>query len=444
MAVKIESQEKSKVVMEITVDAAEISAVYTRVAKKLAGQINVPGFRKGKAPKHIIKRYVDKEYLDNEVFEQVVRPALVDAYQETGIFPVSTPKVDVVQLEDGKELIFKATVEVKPEVELGQYTGLNIEKKSAEVTDEQVDQELERRQNLHAELVPVEDGEVKEQDIVNIDFEGFKDGEPFEGGKAEGHDLTIGSGSFIPGFEEQLIGAKAGQELEINVRFPDDYHSDDLAGKDAMFKVKIDSIKRKRLLPLDDEFAKDISEFDTLAELKEDIKQRMLEAEEIRLANELKNEVLKKVVDNASVELPEGMVEERIEYMIQDLQRNFAYQGIPREEFQKYVDTHKLELHENYRVQATEAIKTELVLEQIAKQENITITDEDVEQEMEKLANQYGRDVADLKAALAASGELELFKAGLINDRTVDFLVEKNTSEKQETETASENTVTEE
>jgi len=444
MAVKIESQEKSKVVMEITVDAAEISAVYTRVAKKLAGQINVPGFRKGKAPKHIIKRYVDKEYLDNEVFEQVVRPALVDAYQETGIFPVSTPKVDVVQLEDGKELIFKATVEVKPEVELGQYTGLNIEKKSAEVTDEQVDQELERRQNLHAELVPVEDGEVKEQDIVNIDFEGFKDGEPFEGGKAEGHDLTIGSGSFIPGFEEQLIGAKAGQELEINVRFPDDYHSDDLAGKDAMFKVKINSIKRKRLLPLDDEFAKDISEFDTLAELKEDIKQRMLEAEEIRLANELKNEVLKKVVDNASVELPEGMVEERIEYMIQDLQRNFAYQGIPREEFQKYVDTHKLELHENYRVQATEAIKTELVLEQIAKQENITITDEDVEQEMEKLANQYGRDVADLKAALAASGELELFKAGLINDRTVDFLVEKNTSEKQETETASENTVTEE
>ncbi|NLP45251.1 MAG: trigger factor, partial [Peptococcaceae bacterium] len=267
MAVKIESQEKSKVVMEITVDAAEISAVYTRVAKKLAGQINVPGFRKGKAPKHIIKRYVDKEYLDNEVFEQVVRPALVDAYQETGIFPVSTPKVDVVQLEDGKELIFKATVEVKPEVELGQYTGLNIEKKSAEVTDEQVDQELERRQNLHAELVPVEDGEVKEQDIVNIDFEGFKDGEPFEGGKAEGHDLTIGSGSFIPGFEEQLIGAKAGQELEINVRFPDDYHSDDLAGKDAMFKVKINSIKRKRLLPLDDEFAKDISEFDTLAEL---------------------------------------------------------------------------------------------------------------------------------------------------------------------------------
>ena len=444
MAVKIESQEKSKVVMEITVDAAEISAVYTRVAKKLAGQINVPGFRKGKAPKHIIKRYVDKEYLDNEVFEQVVRPALVDAYQETGIFPVSTPKVDVVQLEDGKELIFKATVEVKPEVELGQYTGLNIEKKSAEVTDEQVDQELERRQNLHAELVPVEDGEVKEQDIVNIDFEGFKDGEPFEGGKAEGHDLTIGSGSFIPGFEEQLIGAKAGQELEINVRFPDDYHSDDLAGKDAMFKVKINSIKRKRLLPLDDEFAKDISEFDPLAELKEDIKQRMLEAEEIRLANELKNEVLKKVVDNASVELPEGMVEERIEYMIQDLQRNFAYQGIPREEFQKYVDTHKLELHENYRVQATEAIKTELVLEQIAKQENITITDEDVEQEMEKLANQYGRDVADLKAALAASGELELFKAGLINDRTVDFLVEKNTSEKQETETASENTVTEE
>ena len=444
MTVKIESQEKSKVVMEITVDADKISAAYNRAAKKISSQVNIPGFRKGKAPKHIIKMYVGKERLDDEVFDQVVRPALAEAYQETGIFPVSTPRVDVVQLEDGKELIFKATVEVKPEVELGQYTGLNIEKKTATVSDEQVEQELKRRQNLHAELVPVEDGEASEQDIVNIDFEGFIDGVAFEGGKAEGHELTIGSGTFIPGFEEQLIGAKPGQELEINVRFPDDYHSEDLAGKDAMFKVKINSIKRKKLLPLDDEFAKDISEFDTLEELKDDIRQKMLEAEEVRLANELRNEVLKKVVDNASVELPEGMVEERIEYMIQDLQRNFAYQGIPREEFQKYIDTHKLELHENYRIKATEAIKTELVLEKIAKEENITVTDEEVEQEIEKLAMQYGREAADLKAALAASGELELFKVGLINDRTVDFLVEKNTSDQKEAETTVENTVTEE
>ena len=439
MTVKIESQEKSKVVMEITVDADKISAAYNRAAKKISSQVNIPGFRKGKAPKHIIKMYVGKERLDDEVFDQVVRPALAEAYQETGIFPVSTPRVDVVQLEDGKEFIFKATVEVKPEVELGQYTGLNIEKKAAEVSEEQIEQELTRRQNLHAELVPVEDGEVCEQDIVNIDFEGFKDGEPFEGGKAEGHDLTIGSGSFIPGFEEQLIGAKPGQELEINVRFPDDYHSEDLAGKDAMFKVKINSIKRKKLLPLDDEFAKDVSEFDTLEELKEDIRQKMLEAEETRLANELRNEVLRRVVDNASVELPEGMVEERIEYMIQDFERNLLYQGIPKEQIQKYIDNNKIELHENYRIQATEAIKTELVLEKIAKEENITVTDEEVDQEIEKLAQQYGRLPEDLKAALNASGELELFKIGLVNDRTVDFLVEKNVVEQKETETAAEN-----
>ena len=439
MTVKIESQEKSKVVMEITVDADKISAAYNRAAKKISSQVNIPGFRKGKAPKHIIKMYVGKERLDDEVFDQVVRPALAEAYQETGIFPVSTPRVDVVQLEDGKELIFKATVEVKPEVELGQYTGLNIEKKTATVSDEQVEQELKRRQNLHAELVPVEDGEASEQDIVNIDFEGFIDGVAFEGGKAEGHELTIGSGTFIPGFEEQLIGAKPGQELEINVRFPDDYHKEDLAGKDAMFKVKINSIKRKKLLPLDDEFAKDVSEFDTLEELKEDIRQKMLEAEETRLANELRNEVLRRVVDNASVELPEGMVEERIEYMIQDFERNLLYQGIPKEQIQKYIDNNKIELHENYRIQATEAIKTELVLEKIAKEENITVTDEEVDQEIEKLAQQYGRLPEDLKAALNASGELELFKIGLVNDRTVDFLVEKNVVEQKETETAAEN-----
>jgi trigger factor len=439
MAVKVEQIEKNKVALEIVVEAEKFTAAINRVAKKVAGEINIPGFRKGKAPRHIIERYVGKEYLQSEALDPLLGPAYAEAVEESGIWPVTRPEVEIIQAEEGKEVIFKALVEVKPEVELGQYKGLDIPKQTVEVTEEDVDEELKRRQDRHAKLVPVEEGEVQDQDIVNIDFEGFIGDKAFEGGKGEGHDLTIGSNTFIPGFEEQLKGAHKDQVVEVNVRFPDEYHSKELAGQEAFFKVKINSIKRKELVPLDDEFAKDISEFDTLAELREDIKAKMHSAAEARVNNEHRAEIIKKAVDNASVEIPEGMINSRIDSMIADLSNNLSYQGITLEQYYGYINSNEEQLRENYRVQAVENIKTELVLEAIAKKEGITVSDEDVDQEIAKLAEQYGRKVEELKTALAARGELQWFKVGLINDRTVDMLVENNSPGKKDSEQPAEN-----
>ncbi len=433
MVVKVDKIEKNKVSLEIVVGADEFSSAINRTAKKVAGEINVPGFRKGKAPRHIIERYVGKDYLEKEAMEPLIGPAYVKAVEESAIWPVSRPEVEVIQAEDGKDLIFKALVEVKPEVELGQYTGLEIPKATVEVTEEQIEEELKRRQEMHAKLIPVDDGEVLDKDIVTIDFEGFIDGVAFEGGKGEDHDLAIGSGTFIPGFEEQLIGARKDQELDVNVPFPDEYHSKELAGKDALFKVKVKAIKRKELVPLDDEFAKDVSEFDTLNELREDIKEKMITSTEMKISNEHRAEIVKKVVDNASVELPEGMIQNRIEALIQDLGTNLSYQGVTIEQYYSYINSNKEEVYENYRVQAVESIKTELVLEAIANKEGITVSDEDVEKEMEKLAENHGRKIEELKEALTARGELDWFKIGIVSDRTIDLLVEKNSSNKKDT-----------
>jgi len=423
MAVKMEKMDKSRVLLEITVEAEKVNAAYNRAAKQAGREINIPGFRKGKAPKHIIERYVGKDYLKDRAMEELIKPALLSAYQETEILPVSAPTVDIVQMEEDSDFIFKATVEVKPEVELGQYIGLELEKKTAEVTEDQVEQELKRRQELYAKLIPIEDGEVLDEDIVTIDYEGFIDDVPFEGGKGEDYELTIGSGTFIPGFEEQLKGSRPGQELDINVRFPDDYYNKDLAGKEAKFKVKVKAIKRKELAKLDDEFAKDISEFDTLAELKEDIKKKLLQGMERSIENQYRLEVVQKAVDNASVEIPEGMIENRIDSMIQELQISMASQGIPKKYVDRYMKENNEKVRETYRAQAAESIKTELVLEAIAKKENITASDEDVAKEIEKMATQYGRSAEELKAAIESRGEMEWFKLGIVTEKTIDFLV---------------------
>lgn len=426
MSVTVEKKSKNTYELEITVGVEEVSAAFERTIKRAGQGLNIPGFRKGKAPKHIIERYVDEEQVKNDVLEKIAYPAMFEAYQENSLTPVSRPSMQVVQFERDKDLIFKVTVETKPEVALGQYTGLAIEKQPIEITEEQVAEELERRQNRHATLMPVEDGEILTQDIVTIDFEGFLGDVPFEGGKGENHELTIGSGTFIPGFEEQLIGAKNGQEMEIQVKFPEEYHSVDLSGKDAMFKVKINGIKRKLLAPLDDEFAKDISEFETLDELKQDIKEKMAIAAEGRRDNEYKADVIKAVVGNAECEIPEGMVQERIDGLMEDLQQNLSYQGISMEQYWQYVNSNKEAMRASFDQQAREGLKSELVLEAIGLKEGVTIADEDVEAEIEKMALQYGRTAEELKAALESRGEMNYFKAGLISERTVDFLIKNN------------------
>lgn len=426
MSVTVEKKSKNSYELEITVGVEEVSAAFDRTIKSAGQGMNIPGFRKGKAPKHIIERYVDKEQVKNDVLEKLAYPAMLEAYHENAITPASRPSIQVVQLEADKDLIFKVTVETKPEAELGQYTGLGIEKQPVEVTEEQVAEELERRQNRHATLMPVEEGTVIDQDMVTIDFEGFLGDVPFEGGKGENHELTIGSGTFIPGFEEQLIGAKNGQELEISVKFPDEYHSADLSGKDAIFKVKINGIKRKLLAPLDDEFAKDVSEFETLDELKQDIKEKMAIAAQGRRDNEYKTEVIKAIVGNAECELPEGMVQERIDGLMEDLQQNLSYQGISIEQYWQYVNSNREAMRASFDQQAREGLKSELVIEAISKKEGFTVTEEEVQTEIEKLAEQYGRTPEELRAALESRGEMNYFKVGLISEKTIDFLIKNN------------------
>ncbi|MGI5901513.1 MAG: trigger factor [Desulfitobacteriia bacterium] len=441
MAVKVEQKEKGKVSLEVSVEAEQVTKAYDQVARKASLEMNIPGFRKGKAPRYIVEKYIDKGYLRDRVIEILIQSSLFKAIQESEVIPVSTPKVDVMQIEEGKEFIFVAEIEVKPEVELGQYTGLVVEKKTAEVTDEEVEENLKRRQEMYARLLPV-DRPVEEGDIVTIDFEGFVDGAPFEGGQMENHDLTVGSGQFIPGFEEQLIGAERGQDLEIKVRFPKDYPKEDLADKEALFKVKIKVVKEKVLSELDDEFAKDVSEFETLEELKADIKQNLLAVAQQNIESEYRAEVLKQVVDNASVEIPEGMIEERAEMYVQDMGNKLASQGIPEKYCTEYINSNREKLKESYRTQAAKDIKTELVLEAIGEKEQIKASDEDLEREIQKIASEYNMKPAELLEKLKASGEIHWLRQRLTANAVIDFILD-NVAEKEDTSSEIENTLNE-
>lgn len=426
MSVKMEKIEKNAVELEITVGSEEFGAAVAKAAKALANKINIPGFRKGKAPRSMVERHVGTQALYNDAVDELIGPAYAKAVAETEIQPVDRPEVDLVQIDEGKDLIFKAKVTVKPEVELGDYKGLNVEKTAAAVTDENVEEELKRKQEQYAKILTLEEGTVENKDTVTIDFAGSVDGVPFEGGTAEGYELTIGSGSFIPGFEDQLIGAEIGKEVDVNVTFPEEYHVADLKGKDALFKVTVHMIKRKELAPIDDEFVKDVSDFETLDELKADIRETLMKAAEQNAENEFKNAVVAKAVENASVEIPEAMINNRINTMVKDLEQNLSYQGLDLETYFHYLGTSEEEMKEKFRPQAAENVKTELVLEAIGKAEGIQVTEEEVNEELAKLAEHYQTQVENLKQALIARGELNLYAQSLISEKTVKFLVEQN------------------
>lgn len=425
MSVKMDKIEKNTVELEVTVDAKDFSAAVNKAAKVLANKVNIPGFRKGKAPRLMVERHVGTATLFNEAVDDLLGPAYTKAVDETGIEPVDRPEVDLVQMEDGKDLIFKAKVTVKPEVELGTYKGLDVEKTAATVTDEEVEEDLKRKQEQHAKVINLEEGTVENKDSVTIDFAGSVEGVPFEGGTAEGYDLVIGSGSFIPGFEEQVIGAQIGQEVDVNVRFPDEYHVEDLKGKDALFKVKVHKIKRKELTPLDDEFAKDISEFETLDELKADLRDKLMKAAEQRAESEYRNAIVAKAVENASVEIPEAMIHTRVDTMVQDLEQNLSNQGLDLETYFYYIGTSEQEMRERFRPQAAENVKTELVLEAIAKAEGIQVDEAELSDELAKLAERYQTSAENLKQALLARRELNLYRQSLVSEKTVSFLVEQ-------------------
>ncbi|HWI55004.1 MAG TPA: trigger factor [Desulfobacteria bacterium] len=425
MSVNLEKLEGNVVALEIEIEQTKMSQAIDKAYQKVSKKVNIPGFRKGKAPRTIVERHVGKEYLTEEALDEVVPEAYFSAVQETGIDPIDKPKVEVVQLEEGKPIIIKATVEVKPEVELGQYIGLEIEKPEVEISDEDVQNELEALRQRHAQLINVEEGQAELKDTTVIDFEGFVDGVAFPGGAGTDYSLELGSGSFIPGFEEQLVGVKVGEARDVNVKFPEDYHAADLAGKDAVFKVTVKAIKRKEVAELDDEFAKDVSEFETLEELKNDILNRLKQAATQQADNKVKDTLVDKAVENAKVDLPEVLVQQKIDTMLQNFTQRLSMQGMKIEDYLKFSNSDMDTVKADYRPAAEKGVKMDLVLEAIAAKENITLADEDVDARIDEMAKQYNSEPAVLKQWIENGGNLEPLKHSIIIDKTVDLLQEK-------------------
>jgi trigger factor len=422
MSVKWEKLEGNEGVLTVEVDAEKVNEGLDAAFKKVVKNITLPGFRKGKVPRVIFEKRFGVEALYQDALDILLPEAYAKAVEEAGIEPVDIPEIDIEQMEKGKNLIFKAKVTVKPEVKLGQYKGLEVEKMDATVTDEDVENELKRLQEDFAELVVKEDGKIEKGDTAVIDFEGFVDGEPFEGGKAENYSLEIGSGTFIPGFEDQLIGMQAGEEKEIEVTFPEEYHAKELAGKPATFKVKVHEVKEKRLPALDDEFAKDVDdEVETLEQLKEKIRKRLEEAKKNEAEAALRDALVEKAAENAEIDIPEVMIKNETDRMLREFDQRLQMQGLNLDLYYQFSGQDEAALREQMKEDAEKRVRVALTLEAIAKAENIEVTEEEVNEELEKMAKAYNLEVGKLKELL---GSLEGVKEDLKWRKTVDFLVE--------------------
>ncbi len=421
MNCKVEKTENAnEVKLEITVEAEKFENAMKKVYFQNAKYINIPGFRKGKAPMNIVEKYYGAQIFYEDAFNDVATQAYDEALEENKIDVVSRPTVDIIQMEKGKDVIFSATVQVKPEVKLGKYKGIDIKKIEYPVKDEDIEKELKKMQEKNARLITIEDRALENGDIATIDFEGFTDGVPFEGGKAEGHELEIGSGAFIPGFEEQLVNMKINEEKEIKVTFPKEYFSKDLAGKEATFKVKLHEIKKKELPKLDDEFAKDVSEFDTLEELKADIKNKMEKDNEQKAKYETEESAIKAVCDNVKIDIPSGMVDMEVDHMIQDISQRLSYQGLKLDQYLKMIGKTEEEVRKEYEPQAIEAIKSRLTLEAIRKAEKIEASEEEIKEKLEEMAKNYGKKVEEIQD----NEDLKNYiKEGIESEKAIDFIV---------------------
>ena len=422
MKCKVEkTKNANEVKLEITVEAEKFNDAIKKVYFKSAKYFNIPGFRKGKAPMNIVEKYYGKEIFYEDAFNEVAGEALDEAVKENDLYVVSRPDIDVTQIEKGKDLIFTAVMQTKPEAELGKYKGVEIKKIEYKVTDDDINHELSHMQEHNARIVTVEDRPVEKGDITVIDFEGFVDGKAFDGGKAEGHELEIGSNTFIPGFEDQIIGMKIDEEKDINVKFPEEYFSKDLAGKDATFKVKLHEIKKKELPKLDDEFAKDVSEFDTLKELKEDIKKKQQKQNDDKAKYETQDAVIKAVCENVKVDIPSGMVETEVENMLKDIEQRLSYQGLKLEQYLQMMGKTQDEMKKEYEPQAIESIKSRLMLEAVIKAEKIEATDEEVDEKLKQMAKNYGKE--NDEEFLKNENVRNYIKEGLTSEKALEFLV---------------------
>ncbi len=422
MSLQVENLEKNMAKLTVEVPAGQFEEAIKAAYNKNKGRFSIPGFRKGKAPLAMIEKMYGLEVFYEEAANIVLDATYPDAADESELEIVSRPEIDLVQIEKGKPFIYTATVAVKPEVTLGEYKGIEVERAVAEVTDEDVEKELKKVQDQNSRLLTVEDRPVEDGDYTVIDFEGFVDGVPFEGGKAEDYSLVIGSHSFIDTFEEQLIGRNIGEECEVNVTFPEVYHSKEVAGKPAMFKVTVKEIKVKELPELNDEFAGEVSEFDTLDEYKADIRAKLLESKEKQAATENENRVVEKVVEGASMDIPEPMLDFQVQNMINDYARRMQSQGMSLSEYMKYTGMSADQMKNQARPQAEKTIRTRLVLEAVVKAENIEISQERLDEELQNMANSYKMEIDQVKSYMGDHG-IEQMKEDLAVQEAVDFLV---------------------
>ncbi|MBE4908184.1 trigger factor [Bacillus luteolus] len=424
MSVKWEKLEGNQGVLTIEVDADKVTQGLDEAFKKVVKQVNVPGFRKGKMPRSMFEKKFGVESLYQDALDILLPDAYASAVEEAGIDPVDRPEIDIEQIEKGKSLIFTAKVTVKPEVKLGEYKGLEVEKIDPTVTDEDVDNELKSLQERHAELVVKEEGTVENGNTVVMDFEGFVDGEAFEGGKAENYSLEVGSGQFIPGFEDQLVGLETGAEKDVEVNFPEEYHAENLAGKPAVFKVKIHEIKAKELPALDDEFAKDADEeVETLAELKTKTRERLESTKKTEAENHLRDTVIEKAAENAEVDVPEAMVNTELDRMLKEFEQRLQMQGMNLDLYYQFSGQDENALRGQMKEDAGKRVRINLTLEAITKAENIEVSEEEVNAELEKMAEMYSTPVESIKQML---GGLDGIKEDLKFRKAIDLLVENS------------------
>ena len=427
MSVKVENTEnKNEVKLTFNIEAEKFEEAMKKVYVKTAKYFNIPGFRKGKAPMQLVERQYGSAIFYEDAFNELVPDIYDEAIKENKIEAVSKPNIDIVQMEKGKELIFTAVVETKPEVELGKYKGIEIKKIEYNTTDKDIEHELGHMAERNSRLVSIEDRPVEKGDITTIDFVGSIDGVEFEGGKAENHELEIGSNTFIPGFEDQIIGMKIDEEKDIKVKFPEDYFSKDLAGKDAIFKVTLHEIKKKELPKIDDEFAKDVSEFDTLDELKNSIKEKLDTENTEKAKYETEEEAIKVVCDNTKLDIPNGMIELEIDNMVKDMENRLSYQGLNLNQYLQIMGKTETEIRDSFKEQAEKNIKSRLVLEAIVKAEKIKVTPEEVSDKIKEMAKQYGRKEDEL---LANEQLKEYIEGNLKTEKAIEFIV-KNAKKK--------------
>ena len=422
MKCKLEKTENAnEVKFEITIEAEKFEDAIKKVYFKSAKYFNIPGFRKGKAPMQIVEKYYGKEIFYEDAFNEVAGEALEEAVSEKKVDIVSRPEVDIKQMEKGKDLIFTAVMQTKPEAELGKYKGIEIPKIEYNVSEDDINHELEHMQEHNSRLISIEDRPAENGDTVNIDFEGFVDDKAFDNGKAEDYDLELGSNTFIPGFEEQIVGMKIDEEKDIKVTFPEEYYEKSLAGKEATFKIKLHEIKKKELPKLDDEFAKDVSEFDTLKELKDDIKAKKEKQNKDKEKYETEEAIVKALCENVKVDIPSGMIETEVDRMVKDIENRLSYQGIKLDQYLKMVQKTKEDLRKEYEPQAQEGIKSRLAIEAVIKAEKIEATDKEIEDKIKEMAKNYGKE--NDEEFLKNENVRNYIKEGLESEKAIEFLI---------------------